>query len=136
MKQGVLLDSSVWICYLRPSGWEDLKKAVKKLFTEERVYTCWVVKAELLVGARDEKAYRRLLSDLGILPEVPLTDQLWEKASFVGYALRRQGMSVPLPDLLVGQAAAEKNLLLWHVDEHFEQIRAVVPLHTKSWITE
>ena len=55
--QGVLLDTSIWIRYLRRGGDEDIKAEVKHVHLAERVFTCWVVKAELLVRARDDQAF-------------------------------------------------------------------------------
>ena len=52
-----LLDSSVWVCYLRPSGWEELKAEVRRPLEEGRVATCWPVIAELLIGSRDDQAF-------------------------------------------------------------------------------
>ena len=49
-----LLDSSVWVCYLRPSGWEKLKAELRRALEESRVATCWPVITQLLIGARDE----------------------------------------------------------------------------------
>jgi hypothetical protein len=33
MARGILLDTSAWICYLRPRGWDDLKTAVQQVLT-------------------------------------------------------------------------------------------------------
>ena len=71
--QGVLLDTSIWIRYLRRGGDEDIKAEVKRVLLAERVFTCWVVKAELLVRARDDEAFERLSADLEALEEVPIT---------------------------------------------------------------
>ena len=60
MARGILLGTSIWICYLRPHGWDDLKMAVQQVLTVEQVYTCWVVMAELLIGARDERGFTQL----------------------------------------------------------------------------
>ncbi len=54
----------------------------------------------------------------------------------MGYTLRRQGMTVPLPDLLIAQAAIDGDLVLWHVDVHFEQMRRHGFLQTLSFLPE
>ncbi|MBC7109317.1 MAG: PIN domain nuclease [Methanomassiliicoccales archaeon] len=132
--QGILLDTSVWIRYLRPEGDEDIKAEVKRVLLSERVFTCWVVKAELLVGARDEESFERLNADLEALEEIPLTKELWLGAARLGHMLRRKGITVPLPDLLIAQVALMEKLELWHADEHFEHVKGVVPLETKPFI--
>ena len=84
MARGILLDSSVWICYLRSNGWEDLKTAVQQALVAEQVYTCWVVTAELLIGARDEGGFSQLFNMLRVLREISLTGQVWEAAARMG----------------------------------------------------
>lgn len=136
MARGILLDTSAWIGYLRPHGWEDLKAAVQQAFRADPVYTCWVVNAELLIGARDEPSFAQLFDTLRVLPEIALIPQLWEAVARLGYALRRQGVTVPLPDLVIAQAAIAGDLVLWHVDEHFEHVRRLTPLQTRSFVPE
>lgn len=129
----LLLDSSVWICYLRPRQWEDLKTAVQEALTQGRVATCWAVNCELLIGARDEPAFDILLEAIRAVPEVPLTPAVWEEAAQLGYRLRKQGLLVPLPDLLIAQCAISSGRVLWHADEDFERIRRLTSLQTRHW---
>ena len=136
MARGILLDTSAWICYLRPRGWHDLKTAVQQALTTEQVSTCWVVKAELLIGARDERGFTQLFETLRALPEIPVTDRVWEAAARLGYTVRRQGVTIPLPDLVIAQAAMTGDLVLWHVDEHFEHLRRYSVLQTRSFVPE
>jgi predicted nucleic acid-binding protein len=136
MARGILLDTSTWICYLRPYRWDDLKLAVQQVLTVEQVYTCWMVMAELLIGARDERGFTQLFETLRALPEIPVTDRVWEAAARLGYTLRRRGVTIPLPDLLIAQAAITGDLTLWHVDDHFEHLRRHSPLQTQSFVPE
>lgn len=136
MARGILLDTSTWICYLRPHGWDNLKLAVQQVLTVAQVYTCWVVMAELLIGARDERGFTQLFDTLRALPEIPVTDRVWEAAARLGYTLRRRGVTIPLPDLVIAQAAITGDLTLWHVDAHFEHLRRHSPLQTQSFVPD
>jgi len=78
----------------------------------ERFFTCWVVKAELLVGARDEEAFEQLSKDLEALEEIPITDEVWLGAARLGHTLRCNWITVPLPDLLIAQVAIAEKLEL------------------------
>jgi predicted nucleic acid-binding protein len=89
-RRGVFMDSSIWIHYFRPRGDEIIKTEVKRVLLAEQVFTCWVVKAELLVGAKDEEAFTRLSSILEALEEIPLTPEVWLEAARLGYNLRRR----------------------------------------------
>jgi predicted nucleic acid-binding protein len=136
MARGILLDTSTWICYLRPHGWDNLKLAVQQVLTVEQVYTCWVVMAELLIGARDERGFTQLFETLRALPEIPVTARVWEAAARLGYTVRRRGVTIPLPDLVITQAAITGDLTLWHVDEHFEHLRRHSTLQTQSFVPD
>jgi predicted nucleic acid-binding protein len=132
----VLLDTSAWVCYFRPQGWEELKTAVGTALADGRIVTCWVVKAEILIGSKDTKGFGSLLEHLGSVLEARIDQQVWEAASGLGYNLRRRGLAVPLPDLLIAQVALEEDLVLWHVDQHFEEIRRFCPLRTRSFLPQ
>ena len=132
--QGVFLDTSVWIHYFRPQGDEVIKTEIKSVLLAEQVFTCWVVKAELLAGAKDEEAFAYLSSILEALEEISLTPEVWLETARLGYNLRRRGLTIPLPDLLIAQAAAGEKLQLWHADEHFEYIKEIIPLETRPFI--
>lgn len=129
-----LLDTSIWVRYLRSENWKPLKREAGRLLAEGWGHTCWVVKAELLIGARDEAIFSRLSGILRYLEEVQLTGEVWEEAAHLGHRLRLKGLLIPLPDLLIAQAAISADLVLWHVDEHFEEISQFVALKTRSFL--
>lgn len=133
-REPALLDSSVWISYFRPEGGQVLKRAVQQALRRGDVFTCQVVRTEILIGARDDKSFAKLADHLAAVPEVPLNESVWEWAARLGYLMRKKGVIVPVPDLLIAQAALAHDLVLWHVDEHYEVIRRFAPLQTRSFL--
>ncbi len=131
----LLADTSVWIAYFRPQGHEDLKASLEARISGGDVHTCWPVRAEVLVGARDEAAYSRLSSLFEALPEVPVDNRIWEQSAELGFRVRRAGLSIPMPDLLIAQAASAAGLELWHMDSHFELLVHHLPLVTRSFLS-
>ena len=131
---GVLLDTSAWIAFFSPIGHDVLKAEVRKALKEGRVFTCAVVQTELLVGARDRAAFRKLDELLRALPQAPMDDELWSRAAALGFALRKKGRSMPLPDLLVAEACRSQSLELWHLDDHYEAIRERARFATQSFL--
>lgn len=129
----LLLDTSVWARSLRRRGAEDLKAAVADALREGRIATCWVVKTELLVGARDSTAFDVLSVQFSAIPDVPITGAVWADAAKLGYSLRRQGLVVSIPDLLIAQCAIASGRLLWHADGDFERISQLSSLQTRDW---
>jgi predicted nucleic acid-binding protein len=130
---GVLLDTSAWIAFFAPTGHSLLKSEVRGALQEERVYTCPVVTCELLVGARDRKAFAKLADLLAALPAAPIDRETWGRAADLGFSLRRKGHSVPLPDLLIAEACRDASVALWHLDEHFETIARHTRIQTRSF---
>ncbi|MEW5825455.1 MAG: PIN domain-containing protein [Candidatus Bipolaricaulota bacterium] len=132
--RGVLLDTSAWIAFLSPTGHDVLKSDVRAALGEERVSTCAVVRAELLIGARDGKAYRKLDELLRSLEDSPIDGGVWSRAAALGFAIRRKGLSVPLTVLVIAEACRSRDLELWHVDAHYEAIRGHVELASRSYL--
>jgi len=131
----LLPDTSAWVNYLRPSGAADLKMAMREALAQGRVAACWVVRTELLVGAKDLAAFETLLEALRGVADVPITEERWDEAARLGYDLRKQGLLVPLPDLLIAQCAISSGRVVWHADEDFERIREHSSLRTRHWRT-
>lgn len=129
----LFLDTSAWARSLRPRGFEELKAAVREALDHRQIATCWIVTAELLLGTRDEATFNDLLEKMTAVPEVPVTEVIWREAARLGYRLRRQGVTIPLPDLLIAQCAIESGRVLWHVDQDFERIREHSGLLTTHW---
>ena len=113
----------------RPAG---DKKGVSKCAGQRTVTTCWVVKLELLVGTRNDAGFRKLDKLLDVLPEVPIDAAVWREAARLGSDLRCHGITVPLPDLLIAEAAIRAEIELWHADNHFEEIKKLVPFSAKN----
>jgi len=120
---------------LRPRGADDLKMAMREALAQGRIATCWVVRAELLVGAKDPAAFDALLEGLRGVPDVPITEERWDEAARLGYGLRKQGVLVSLPDLLIAQCAINTGRVVWHADEDYEHIRQLSSLRTRHWRT-
>jgi predicted nucleic acid-binding protein len=131
-----LLDTSAWALYLRMRGPSDLKAAVREELDNSNVVTCWVVRSELLVGSRDAEAFAALLDMLTSVPDIPITTESWIEASRLGYSLRKQGLRVGLPDLLIAQCALSHRCVLWHSDSDFESVRRFTNLRTRHWPTQ
>jgi predicted nucleic acid-binding protein len=132
---GVLVDTSVWVSYFRQEGDGGLESAVREILLEGRVRTCWPVQAEVLVGARDSASFDRLQTLFDSLIQIPVAAPLWRSAAQLGFTLRRQGLTVPLPDLLIAQSAMDARCELWHADSHYEAIRRHVDLRTRSFLS-
>jgi len=107
---------------------------VKRALIEGRVLSCSVVRTELLIASRDEKSFAKLSGHLGAIPGIPIDESVWKGAARLGHTLRKKGIAIPFPDLLIAEAAIQRETVLWHADNHFEKICTIVPLHTRSFL--
>jgi predicted nucleic acid-binding protein len=122
-----LIDSSVWVEYLRPKGSMKVKDRLREILQKEEALSCGVVLVEILRGAKNEKDFQALHDSLISLPQIPIDDGVIERASKWGFLLDRKGKSISTTDLLIAAAAYEKARLL-HADSDFEIISSMVDL--------
>jgi predicted nucleic acid-binding protein len=122
-----LVDSSVWIEYLRPKGSPKVKERIRIILQRDEVVSCGIIVVEILRGAKNEKDFESLKDSLMSLPQIPIDDTVIERASKWGFLLDRKGKVVPTTDLFIASAAYEKACLL-HSDSDFEIIGSMVDL--------
>jgi len=119
-KPCVLIDTSAWILALRPDGPQPARQAVAHALAEGTAAITGIVQLELLSGAKTQREFRELQEDLNALTQLPTTDETWEAACRLAYALRRKGVTVPATDVLVMTVAKAAGCTLLHADHHFD----------------
>ena len=122
-----LIDSSVWVEYLRPKGSIKVKERIRNILQKEEAVSCGIVIVEILRGSKDEKDFQILNESLKSLPQIPIDDVVIERASKWGYTLDRKGKIASTTDLLIASAAYKKARLI-HLDRDFELISSVIDL--------
>jgi predicted nucleic acid-binding protein len=126
-----LIDSSVWIEYFRPKGSTKAKEKVRAILQKEEAVCCGIVLIEILRGAKSEKEYQFLKEALTALPQIPLDEEVIERASNWGYQLDRKGKCVSTTDLLIAAAAYPRDCLI-HSDLEFKAIASIVDLKEEA----
>ncbi len=125
---GVIVDTSLWIEYFKGSA--SNASVVEGLVLEERAVTTGLVLAELLQGIKSEREGQTITEVFGGLPTLEITTEIWKVAGQLACSLRRQGVTIPLTDVVLGALALEHRLLIFSLDKHFEQIPGVRLYHT------
>ncbi len=120
-----LVDSSVWIEYLRPAGSKKIKERLRDILQKDEVACCGIVVVEILRGARNDRDFSALQESLLSLPQMPIDGAVIERASKWGYILDRKGKVASTTDLLISSAAYKKARIL-HLDSDFQMIASVV----------
>ena len=121
----VLVDSSVWIAYLRDSGGPELE-LLEQLIGEQRAATTDVVLLEVLAGTTDEERaarLRRFLAGAELLRQQSPVDA--EHAAALYRACRRAGETPrSLNNCLVAAVALRHGVPVLHRDRDFTVLAA------------
>jgi len=129
MKRGeeYFIDSSVWIPYFRGVETEQ-DDLIDELLDEDRISINGIVVTELLKGSRIPEEFDRLSSALSGLKFVGAGPASYQAAGRNGFALKKEGVSVPLSDLIIATECIAGGLILIERDHHFAAIAAHLPL--------
>ncbi|MEW6203049.1 MAG: hypothetical protein AB1546_13815, partial [bacterium] len=74
------------------------------------------------VGVRTEKQYKELFTDLKALHFIHITNGTWDASFWLGFDLRKKGLTIPATDILIATAAIESGCMVLHSDHHFDLI--------------
>ena len=133
-----LVDTSVWIDYLRARDCAHVKFLRSLLPHPLVVGITHLIYAEILQGARNPAAFDRLRTYFGGQRFYTSADTVVSHASAARMHLdcRREGVTVrSTVDCLIAQCAIESELVLLHHDLDFKRIARVVPrLKEKSFL--
>ncbi len=121
----VLIDTSAWIEFLRPTGDAAIKGRVAELLGANQASYACPIAFELLAGARPAEV-ADVKAGLGLAHRLVVEPENWDAAAQAAATLRRQGITVPASDLLVATVAVAHGVALLARDKHFGQIQAAV----------
>jgi len=117
----ILVDTCIWVDFFKDSN-AAVSDRLETLISEDRVLMSDVVRAELLVGARDKKELEELNSVLDGLKVAEIDSQTFIKAGELGFLMRREGFTLPLTDLLITAQALHQETQIWTSDNHFSTL--------------
>ncbi len=118
----ILVDSSAFIEYYRPSGNPRVRDAVAAAVASDQVAVNGIVRVEILGFAAGDEERRLLTSDFQAFHDLPLDRAAFDLACDLGFDLRRRGYTVPATDLVIAASALRGRAHLYHVDGHFDRI--------------
>ena len=125
-----LVDTSVWVSYLRAGPIGPLAELEVLLENPLACGICDQILMEILQGARDESAFRKLGRYFGGQRLYRFADPTHShmEAARLYLRCRRGGVTVRSAlDCLIAQCALEHDLTLLHADRDFEHINRVLP---------
>jgi predicted nucleic acid-binding protein len=121
----VLVDTSSWIQYLRPNGDAAVSRRVQQALTSGEACWCPMIRLELWNGAGGERE-RKVLRDFErLLPELPITDEVWNDAVELARKARANAITVPASHLLIVACARHHAASLESADTDFTLLAEV-----------
>ena len=119
----ILVDSSVWIEFLRGHD-HAIFEAVNGLIKESnRACICGIIMQEVLQGIREDREHSLVKERLELLPFLEAGKHTYMAAADIYRKLRRKGNTVPGADALIAAIAAEHEARLFTLDtSHFKMI--------------
>lgn len=128
-----LIDTSVWIEFLRPRGSKPVQRRLKPIIRSGQAATMeWIV-LELMTGLRADEHPKVLLDVFAPLTQYPVAHSEWSSAWMLAARLRRKGVTPSAADCLIATVAIENGARLIHCDTDFEPIAAHSKLQTLDW---
>lgn len=122
-----LIDSSVWITFLRPRPDTRLVKAVRRALAAGEAAVAAPIVVEVLSGIRDAAEYAVREEEFRSLRSVAVDGEAAFLGARIGEALARAGKTPKTVDLLLAGAAIHSGAELWSLaDEHFSWIRTLI----------
>lgn len=121
MNTGIIVDTCVWIEFFRnPEA--PLTLCFNTLLRERRVIMVGVVLAEIIQGVKIPKEAKLVRENLKKLSYLEMTLDTWEKAGEISASLRKNGITIPLTDLIIAAMALSEDLEVFTVDPHFKEV--------------
>lgn len=119
----VLVDSSWYIRHLRERR-DPLRELRTISFTRD-LATCGVVRCEVGRGISDPLRLRKLDARWDVMLYVPTDNSLWKEAQALLWKLDRQGIVLPMPDVVIACCAKRIGAVVLTHDGHFHQIPGI-----------
>ncbi len=128
-----LVDTSIWIHALRPTGNAEIQARLKPLIVDgQTTLTEWIL-LELMTGLVKSEQPSSLLQWFTPVPRLPFNPEWWDTAWDLAGRLRRHGVSPSAADCLIATIATKHQVTLIHCDTDFEAMKPILRLQTLDW---
>lgn len=118
----VLVDTSSWIHFLRPNGDVAVRRRVEAALTSGEACWCPMVRLELWNGAGGEREKKVLRDFERLLPELPISTDVWDAAADLARQARAAAITIPASDLLIAACARRHGARLETADADFDAL--------------
>ncbi len=130
-----LVDSSIWIPAYRRRPPAGVASRLLELLQSNAAAVNEQIELEILLAYSDRREFERIRDEFRSVVRLPIVKRTWRVAGDLGFELRRSGLVVATPDLLVAASAFEHDVLLVHADRDFDLIAQHASLKVESHVS-
>lgn len=123
----IFLDSSIYIDLIR--GLQDPRQVLFSQIMSGNLYTCGLVRTEVLRGIRQPKVLAEMREFFDIIPEVPMDAAVWNLACEIGVKLGQKGKWPSVSTLAIAACAMKVSATLITKDKNFAGIEGLSLAH-------
>ena len=123
----ILIDTSVWIEYLRDKS-SPVADKMDQILSEDDVFVPNIVIAELIQGAKSSKEISVIKDFLDAFHIIDQREDSWIKAGKLAYDLKKKGKTIHLVDCYIAVIAQEYKCKIFTLNRHFKEIKKSVDI--------
>ena len=118
----ILADTNVIIDF-----WDNPNDEYARIFEDNEIATCGVIKTELLRGSNSEKQVSQIEEALNDFTYFSFSEKDWISLSKLFITLKKNGLAVPFQDAMIAYLAIKHDCEVWTNDKHFKLMQVVLP---------
>ena len=118
----ILADTNIIIDF-----WDKPNDESAKIFEDNEIATCGVIKTELLRGSNSEKQFSQIEEALNDFTYFSFSEKDWISLSKLFITLKKNGLAVPFQDAMIAYLAIKHDCEVWTNDKHFKLMQVVLP---------
>lgn len=107
--------------------WNNPTEKARRIFADNDIATCGVIKTELLRGARSEQQFTEFTEALNDFSYLTFDESDWIELAEEFITFRKNGLTVPFQDAMIASLGIKYNCSIWTNDKHFKLMQVVLP---------
>ena len=118
----ILVDTNIIIDF-----WNSPTAAARKIFSENDIALCGVIKTELLRGSKSANDFAQIQTTLEDFYYLNFVENDWIALAKQFITLKKNGLVVPFQDAMIAFLAIKYGCEVWTNDKHFKLMQTVLP---------
>ena len=118
----ILADTNIIIDF-----WNKPAVAAEKIFSENDIAICGVIKTELLRGSQSADDFAQIQTSLADFYYLNFAENDWVALAKQFITLKKHGLVVPFQDAMISFLAIKYDCEVWTNDKHFKLMQTAIP---------